>query len=248
MGRLTGKTALVTGGTTGIGFATARLFQQEGARVAVTGRGEEGLRHAREELGPAALVVKSDAANLKELDALFARLKTELGGLDVLFANAGIGEFAPLEQATEASFDRQFSTNVKGLFFTVQKALPLLRPGASVILNASVAASLGMASTSIYSATKAAVRSLGRTLATELAPKGIRVNTISPGPIRTPIFGKLGMTTDQVDAYQKEMANEVALKRMGNPEEIAETALFLATTGTYLVGAELIVDGGMTEL
>jgi NAD(P)-dependent dehydrogenase (short-subunit alcohol dehydrogenase family) len=248
MSRLEGKTALVTGGTTGIGFATAKLFQQEGARVAVTGRGEEGLKHARAELGPAALVVRSDAANLEDLDALMAKVKTELGGLDVLFANAGIGEFAPFERVDEAGFDRQFAVNVKGLYFTVQKALPLLRAGASVILNASVAASNGMESASVYSATKAAVRSFGRTLARELAPRGIRVNTISPGPIRTPIFGKLGMSPDQVEEFQKQMASQVALKRMGNPEEIAETALFLATTGTYLVGAELIVDGGMVEL
>lgn len=248
MKKLEGKSALVTGGTTGIGLATAKLFQDEGARVAVTGRGESALAAAREALGAKALVVKADAARLADTDALMAQVKREFGGLDVVFANAGIGEFVPFEQVDEAHFDRQFGINVKGLYFTVQKALALLRPGASVILNASVAASKGMVSTSVYSATKAAVRSLGRTLAAELAPKGIRVNTISPGPIRTPIFGKLGMPPDQVEGFTKQLAEGVALKRMGEPDEIARAALFLAADATYVVGAELIVDGGMVDL
>jgi NAD(P)-dependent dehydrogenase (short-subunit alcohol dehydrogenase family) len=245
MGKLTGRSALVTGGTTGIGLATAKLLQQEGARVAVTGRGEEALKQARAELGPAALALRSDVASLADLDALMARIAKEFGGLDLLFANAGIAEFAPVEAVDEEAFDRQFATNVKGLYFTVQKALPLLRKGASVILNASISAHLGMAATSVYAATKAAVLSFGRTLAGELAARSIRVNTISPGPVRTPIFGKLGMKEDQVAQFLAGAVAKSPLRRIGEPEEIARAALFLATDGSYLAGAELVVDGGL---
>ncbi len=248
MGKLTGKTALVTGGTSGIGLATAKLLQGEGARVAVTGRGEAALQQARAELGPSALVLQSDVASLRDLDTLMARVKSDFRGLDVLFANAGIGQFAPMEQVDEDAFDRHFAINVKGLYFTVQKALPLLRPGASVVLNASIAANLGMATTTVYAATKAAVRSFARELAAELAPRGIRVNAISPGPISTPIFGKLGMSSDQVTQFLEQSVAKVPLHRLGSPDEIAHTVLFLATAGTYLVGAELVVDGGMSEL
>ena len=248
MGKLTGKTALVTGGTSGIGLATAKLLQQEGARVAVTGRGEAALKQARAELGPSALVLQSDVASMRDLDVLMARLKSDFGGLDVLFANAGIGQFAPMEKVDEDAFDRHFAINVKGLYFTVQKALPLLRNGASVILNASIAANMGMATTTVYAATKAAVRSFGRTMAAELAPREIRVNTISPGPISTPIFGKLEMSGDDVTKFLEQTVAKSPLRRIGEPEEIARTVLFLATDGSYLVGAELVVDGGMSEL
>jgi NAD(P)-dependent dehydrogenase (short-subunit alcohol dehydrogenase family) len=247
MGRLTNKTALVTGGTSGIGLATAKLFQQEGARVAVTGRSESSLKQARSALGASALVLQSDVASLRDLDALMARVKADLGGLDVLFANAGIAEFAPMETIDEDFFDRAFAINVKGLFFTVQKAMPLLRQGGSVVLNASVSGRMGMPTTTVYGATKAAVRALGRTMASELAPRGVRVNTVSPGPIETPIFGKLGLSEEQQAGFREQATKQVPLHRFGQAEEIAKAVLFLATDATYVVGAELVVDGGLID-
>ena len=248
-GRLAGKIALITGGTTGIGFATAQLFQQEGAQVIVTGRNPKTVEDAQKALGPSALVVASDASNLADTDALMKILAEKFGRLDILFANAGIAQFAPAEQVDETFFDRHFDLNVKGLFFTVKKSLGLLSDGGAVLLNASVASRKGFAGASIYSATKAAVRSFGRTLAAELAPRRIRVVTISPGPIATALFSKLEMPKEAVDAIAAGWAEGVALKRIGRPEEIASLALFLASDeASFITGTEVFADGGLAEL
>lgn len=249
MSKLTGKVALITGGTTGIGFATAELFKKEGAQVAITGQNAERVKAAQEKLGKDVLAIQSDTSKIQDIDNLAAKVKERFGKVDVLFANAGIGKFVPIDQVTPEHYDELFNTNVRGLFFTIQKILPLMGKNGSIILNASVAGSKGIESASVYSATKAAVRSLGRTLAAELAPRGIRVNTVSPGPIETPIFGKLGMEKNQVDAWAKEMENMVALKRFGQPEEVATTLLFFASNdSSYVVGTELFVDGGLAAL
>jgi NAD(P)-dependent dehydrogenase (short-subunit alcohol dehydrogenase family) len=248
MGKLNGKVALITGGTTGIGLATAKLFLKEGAQVAVTGRSAGTLADAQQELGAGALVVRSDASSLADTDKLIEQVRAKFGKIDILFANAGVAKFAPLDQADEAAFDEMFGINVKGLYFTVQKALPLIPDGGSVLLNASVVSKKAFPGTSVYSASKAAVRSFGRTLAAELAPRRIRVNTISPGPVSTPIFGKLGLDAGATKQFEDTMAQSVALKRVGQAEEIASAALFLASDdSSYVVGTELLVDGGLGE-
>jgi NAD(P)-dependent dehydrogenase (short-subunit alcohol dehydrogenase family) len=249
MGRLDGKIALITGGTSGIGFATAQLFQQEGALVIVTGRNPKTVEDARKALGPSALVVASDASNLADTDALMKIVAEKFGRLDVLFANAGIAQFAPAEQVDESFFDRHFDLNVKGLFFTVKQSLGLLSNGGAVLLNASVASRKGFAGASIYAASKAAVRSFGRTLAAELAPRRIRVITISPGPIATALLSKLEMPKEAVDAVAAGWVEGVALKRIGRPEEIARLALFLASDdASFITGTEVFADGGLAEL
>jgi NAD(P)-dependent dehydrogenase (short-subunit alcohol dehydrogenase family) len=248
-GKLAGKIALITGGTSGIGLATAKLFEQEGAQVIVTGRGAAALSDAKQKLSSSALVLQSDAGKLADVRSLIAEIKSKFGRIDALFANAGVGFFVPFEQVTEESFDSQFNINVKGLYFTVQEALPLIPDGGAILLNASVAASKGFSGSTVYSATKAAVRSLGRTLATELAPRRIRVNTVSPGPVETPIFTKMGMSEEQARQAVDGMAQGVALKRAGQPEEIAHAALFLLSSDSaYVTGAELLVDGGLAAL
>ena len=194
MAKLTGKVALVTGGNSGMGLATAKLFAAEGAKVVITGRRQDALDEAAKNVGPSVLAVQGDVSKMADLDRLFATIKSKFGHLDILFANAGLGGVAPLGQVTEEQFDREFAINVKGLFFTVQKALPLLRDGSSIILNASIAAHMGMEGFSVYSATKAAVRSFARTWTSDLKGRKIRVNSLSPGPIETPIFGKMGLT------------------------------------------------------
>lgn len=249
MAKLNGKIALITGGTTGIGLATAKLFQQEGAQVVITGRNPETLSTAQQELGPKALVIQSDTSKLEEIDKLIAEVKNRFGRIDVLFANAGVAQFAPVEQADETFFDRQFDINVKGLYFTVQKAIPLIPDGGAILLNASVVSRKAFPGTSVYSATKSAVRSFGRTLAVELVPRRIRVNTISPGPIATPIVGKLGFDGDAAKEFEANMAQSVGLKRVGQADEIARAALFLVSDdSSYIVGTELFVDGGLAEV
>lgn len=246
MSKLTGKIALITGGSTGIGLATAKLFRQEGAQVIVTGRSAGALADAQQELGPSALVLQSDTSSLKDIDKLISEIKAKFGRIDILFANAGIAQFHPAPDVTEAAFDQQFNINVKGLFFTVQKALPLIPDGGAILLNASVVSKKAFPGASVYSATKAAVRSFGRTLATELAPRKIRVNTISPGPIQTPILDKMGVDKDE---FEKNLAASVQLKRLGQAPEIARAALFLVSEdASYVVGTELFVDGGFAEL
>jgi len=249
MASLHNKVALVTGGTSGIGLATARRFVADGARVIVTGRKQEALDNAVAELGESATGIRGDVADLEELDQLFAQIKTHFGRIDVLFANAGIAPFVPLEAVTEEHFDDLFNINVRGLFFTIQKALPLLADEASIILNASVVAQSGLPNTSIYSATKAAVRSLGRTLASELSPRGIRVNVVSPGLIETPLVGKLGLSPEEFSAFGEKVVGQTPLGRLGKPEEIAATVAFLASDdASYFTGADLVADGGRVQV
>jgi NAD(P)-dependent dehydrogenase (short-subunit alcohol dehydrogenase family) len=249
MSRFNDKVAVVTGGSSGIGLATARRFIADGARVVITGRNQEALDAAVAKLGDRAEGVRGDVANLGDLDRLFAWVREQYGRVDVLFANAGIAPMVPSDAVTEEHFDTLFNTNVRGLFFTVQKALPLLAEGASVVLNASVVAQSGLPNTSIYSATKAAVRSLGRTLAAELAPRGIRVNVVSPGLIETPFWGKVGLSRDEVDAFGEQVVQQTPLGRPGKPEEIAATVAFLASDdASYFTGADLVADGGMIQV
>jgi NAD(P)-dependent dehydrogenase (short-subunit alcohol dehydrogenase family) len=253
-GRLAGKVALVTGGNSGIGLATAEAFLAEGARVAISGRDQATLDAAAAALGAdasggAVLAVRADVADAAALDRLFDAVRARFGRLDVLFVNAGVGEFAPLEQASEAHFDRIFDANVKGAYFTVQKALPLLAPGASVILNGSINGLIGMPGTSVYAASKAAVRSLARTLSADLKDRGVRVNVISPGPVTTPFIARTGLPPEALDGVRAGIVAQVPLGRFGEPREIAQAAVFLASDeSTFFVGAELVADGGMSQL
>ncbi len=249
MSKLKNKIAVVTGGSSGIGFATARRFIAEGAEVVITGRNQDALDAAVSELGGRSTGIRSDVAKLEDLDRLYSQIKEQFGRVDVLFANAGIAPLAPFGAVTEEQFDALFNINVRGLFFTVQKALPLLSEGASVILNASVVAQTGLANMSVYSATKAAVRSLGRTLAAELSPRRIRVNVVSPGLIETPFWGKVGLNQDEVDAFGAQVVQQTPLGRPGKPEEIAATAAFLASDdASYFTGADLVADGGLIQV
>jgi len=247
--RFEGKVAVVTGGNSGIGLASARRLHAEGARVVITGRDARSLDAAVSAIGTRSLAFQSDVARLADIDRLYAFVADKLGRIDVLFANAGIGKFAPYSAAPEALFDELFAINVKGLYFTIQKALPHLNDGASVILNTSVAASKGPPNMGIYAATKAAVRSFARTAATELLARNIRVNAVAPGPIATPIFGRSGMTQEQIESFKAGVADRVPMKRMGSPEEIANAVAFLASSeASYITGVELNVDGGMANL
>ncbi len=249
MSKLNNRVAVITGGSSGIGLATAQRFIADGAQVVITGRNKDALDAAVAELGERATAVCGDVASLEDLDRLFAQVQAQFGRVDVLFANAGIAPFVPFDAVTEAHFDSLFNINVRGLFFTVQKALPLLSEGASVILNASVVAQSGIANTSVYSATKAAVRSLARTLAAELSPHGIRVNVVSPGLIDTPLVGKLGLNQDEIDAFGANVVQQTPLGRLGKPEEIAATVAFLASEdASYFTGADLVADGGMIQV
>jgi NAD(P)-dependent dehydrogenase (short-subunit alcohol dehydrogenase family) len=249
MKKLTGKIALVTGGNSGMGLATARLFAEEGAKVIITGRRQTDLDAAVKSIGPSAIGVQGDVSKLADLDRLFGVIREKFDRLDVLFANAGHGSVVPFGQVTEEQFDREFATNVKGLFFTVQKALPLLRDGSSIILNASIAASKGLEAMSVYSATKAAVRSFARTWTTDLKARKIRINSLSPGPIETPIFDKMGLSREQSDGFKQQLPGMVPLGRMGSSDEIAKTAMFLASDdSSYITGIDLVVDGGLAQV
>jgi NAD(P)-dependent dehydrogenase (short-subunit alcohol dehydrogenase family) len=249
MKRLEGKVAVVTGGNSGIGFATARRFAAEGAHVFITGRRQNELDAAVKQIGRQATGVQGDVANLTDLDRLYAAVKQQQGRIDILFANAGGGALAPLGAITEEHFDKTFGVNVKGLLFTVQKALPLFRDGGSIILNASITASKGMEAFSVYSATKAAVRSFARCWTVDLKNRRIRVNAISPGPIDTPGYKNLGLTEEQMEEFKKNVVTTVPMGRMGDPDEIAKAALFLASDdSSYVTGIELFVDGGMAQI
>ncbi|XXT23944.1 glucose 1-dehydrogenase [Sorangium sp. So ce429] len=247
--KLQGKVAIVTGGTTGIGLATAKRFAAEGARVFITGRRQAELDAAVKEIGERATGVRSDVSNLADLDRLYEVVKQQGAPIDVVFANAGGGEFAPLGAITEEHFDKTFAINVKGVLFTVQKALPLLRDGASIILNGSTTASTGTPAFSVYSATKAAVRNFARTWALDLKDRGIRVNVISPGPIDTPALRGLVATEEQAQQLKASLVASVPLGRLGLPEEVAKAAVFLASDdSSFTNGAELFVDGGTAQV
>ena len=250
MNRLEGKVAVITGGNSGIGLATAQRFADEGAHVFITGRRRNELDAAVRQIGKQATGVQGDVSNLADLDRLYATVKREKGRIDVVFANAGAGDaLAPLGAISEELFDTTFSRNVKGLLFTVQKALPFLLDGGSIILNASIAASKGMPALSVYSATKAAVRSFARGWTVDLKARKIRVNAISPGPIDTPGVKSLGLTEAQLEQFKTDVVGAVPLARMGRADEIASAALFLASDdSSYVTGIELFVDGGMAQI
>jgi NAD(P)-dependent dehydrogenase (short-subunit alcohol dehydrogenase family) len=240
------KTILITGGTTGIGLATAQHLQAEGARVLVTGRNPETLAAARTILGANAVVIPSDSGSLADAQGLGATVQKHAAQLDAVFLNAGIGQFGPIEAMTPKLFDDMFNVNVRGVYFQFQSLLPILANPSSVVLTASIAAQLGMATATIYAATKAAVVSLGKTLAVELAPRGIRVNTISPGPITTPIFNKLALPAEAVKGFEEQMAAQSLLKRFGTAEEVAKLVRFLLSTdSSYIIGENVTIDGGV---
>src|SRR6516162_10163967 len=249
MKRFEGKVAVVTGGNSGIGLATAKRLQEEGAKVAISGRSKQTLDEAVRTIGNGVVAVQADVAKPAELEKLYAEVKEKLGKIDVLFVNAGVAKFAPLAETSESLFDEQFDINVKGAYFTIQKALPLLNDNASIILNTSVADSTGTAGSSAYSATKAALRSLARTAAAELVGRGIRVNAVAPGPIVTPIFGRTGLPKEAVDEFAKEIVAKVPMKRFGQPEEVAGVVAFLASQdASYITGEEINVDGGLGQI
>ena len=241
--KLEGETAVITGGTEGIGFATAKLFAEHGAYVFITGRRQRELDQAVQAIGAGVSGVQGDVAQLADLDRLYDTVAKVRGHLDIVFANAGIGEFAPFGAVTEDQFDKLFNVNVRGLFFTVQKALPLLRDGSSIILNGSVASVKGTAAFSVYAATKAAVRSFVRTWTTDLKERHIRSNVVSPGPINTPLVNR-----QSADTIAR-IVSTIPMGRMGQPEEVAKAALFLASDdSSFITGIELFVDGGRAQV
>jgi len=249
MKRLEGKVAVVTGGNSGIGLATAKRFLDEGAKVAISGRNQKTLDEAVKTLGNGVFAVKSDTAKLAEIEKFLGEVSKKFGKIDVLFVNAGVAKFAPLTETPEALFDEQFDINIKGAYYTIQKALPYLKDGASIVFNTSVAGSTGTPGTSAYSATKAALRSLARTAAAELAERNIRVNAVAPGPIVTPIFGRTGLPQQVIDDWAKDLLGKVPMKRFGQPEEVAGVVAFLASSdASYITGVEINVDGGLGQL
>jgi NAD(P)-dependent dehydrogenase (short-subunit alcohol dehydrogenase family) len=249
MGKLEGKIALITGGNSGIGLATAKQFVNEGAYVFITGRRDSELAIAAKEIGKNVTSIQGDVSNLDDLDNLFAQIKQEKGNLDIVFANAGIAAYTPLDKITEEHYDSIFNVNVKGLLFTVQKALSLMPDHSSIILNASIAASKGFAANSVYNATKAAVRSFARTWTMDLKERHIRVNAVSPGPIDTPGLNKLVASTGAFEQTIKMFTNSVPLGRLGMPDEIAKAVVFLASNdSSYITGTELFVDGGVAQV
>jgi NAD(P)-dependent dehydrogenase (short-subunit alcohol dehydrogenase family) len=249
MAKLEGKTALITGGNSGIGLATAKRFVDEGAYVFITGRRDSELAVAVSEIGRNVTGVQGDVSNLSDLDRLFERIKREKGKLDIVFANAGTATYAVFGEISEKHYDSIFNTNVKGLLFTVQKALPLLPEGASIILNASIVASKGFPANSVYSATKAAVRSFARTWTADLKDRHIRVNAVSPGPIETPGLKELTSSGGGGEERMKMLSSGVPLGRLGTPDEIAKAVVFLASDdSSYITGIELFVDGGFAQV
>lgn len=249
MRRLEGKVAVVTGGNSGIGLASAKRLLDEGARVAIAGRSQKTLDEAVKYLGNGTLAVQTDVAKLADLDKLYSAVSKKLGKIDILFVNAGVATFAPFADTTEQVYDTNFDINAKGAFFTIQKAIPFLNDGASIILNSSVAGQKGFGTAGSYAATKAALRSFARTAASELVGRNIRVNTVAPGPIETPIFGRLGLDKAAIDEMAKGFVSLVPMKRMGQPEEVAGAVAFLASSdSSYITGVEINVDGGMGQV
>lgn len=247
--RFEGKTAVITGGNSGIGLATAKLFHDEGAKVAISGRDQKTLDEAVKIIGDGTLAIKADVSKLADIDKFFTQVTAKLGRIDMLFANAGIAKFAPVGGSSEQLFDETFDINVKGMYFTLQKALPHLNDNAGIVLNSSVVNSKGTANASVYAASKAAVRSLARTFASELAERGIRVNVVSPGPIETPIFGRTGLPQATVDQFAEQLKTINPMKRFGKPEEVGHAVLFLAgSEASYITGVDLNVDGGVGQI
>lgn len=249
MSRLDGKVALITGGTTGIGLATAQLFVQEGAKVAITGQNQERLDQASKTLGGEVLTIAADTRSLTDLDTAFAQIKERWGKLDILFVNAGVVQFSPLLEVDESFIDDMMNVNFKGALFAVQKAVPLMTENSSIVFNTSINNQMGMPNSGIYAASKAALRSLVRVLAAELVDRGIRVNAVSPGPIKTPIFTKLDIPETQVEQFAGKLQQVIPMKRFGEAEEVAKAVLFLASNdASFVLGEELVVDGGWTQL
>jgi NAD(P)-dependent dehydrogenase (short-subunit alcohol dehydrogenase family) len=247
MNKLDGKIALITGGTSGIGAATAKLFQAEGATVIVTGTNPKSAEAVKAEV-PGVEVILSDQADIAASRALIDQIVAKHGRIDILFANAGLARFEMIEGVDEAFFDSLVDLNIKGTYFLLKYAAPVMSDGGAIVLTSSTVASQGMVSASVYAATKAAIRSLGRSFAAELAPRNIRVNTVSPGPIRTPMYNRNGMDSAQVDAYADSLKTVIPLQRIGEPEDVAATVLFLATDASFITGDNLIVGGGMVSI
>ena len=250
MKRLQGKVAVVTGGNSGIGLASAKRLQEEGARVVINGRNKKTLDDAVKAIGNGVLAVQADVSKKDDLDKLYATVSHKLGKIDVLFANAGIYKFAPFQATNEALYDELFDINAKGVYFTIQKALPFLNDGAAIIINTSVADEVGMVNGSAYAATKAALRSFTRSLAAELVGRNIRVNAVSPGPINTPDgFARTGLSKEELDGLVQSIVGQVPMKRIGEPSEIAGVVAFLASSdASFMTGAEIPVDGGFGQI
>lgn len=249
MARLAGKKALITGGTTGIGFATAKRFLEEGAQVAISGQNQERLQEALHKLGNNAIGTLADLSLAGNVQMMVDRVKSDFGSLDILVANAGITKPAPVNVVDEAHINEQFDLNFKGVFFTVQKALPILNNPASIVLNTSCLDEMGMPGMSIYAASKAAVRSLARSFSAELVGQGIRVNAVSPGPIETPIYSKLGMPAEAVQAMAEGLIGKIPMGRFGQADEVAKAILFLASDdSSFMLGEEIVVDGGWSKV
>ena len=246
MRRFEGKVAMVTGGNSGIGMAAARAFAREGASVVITGRDEVSLRSAEREIGGGAVALRADSSRMADLESAMRVVRERFARIDALFVNAGIGRFVPFDQVTEEFFDETMAINLKGVFFTVHKALPLLRAGSAVVLNASINAHKGMPGTTVYGATKAAVVNLAKTMSADLADRGVRVNAISPGPVETALLSRIGMSEAELAQTAEWIRGQVPVKRFAKPDEIAEAVLYLCSdSSAFVVGAEIVIDGGM---
>jgi NAD(P)-dependent dehydrogenase (short-subunit alcohol dehydrogenase family) len=249
MNRFEGKSVLVTGGSSGIGLAAAQAFVAEGARVIITGRDSAALAEAKAALGNKVIALRNDAGVVAEAKELVAALTSQEIRLDAVFINAGIAKFAPLPDVDESLWNQGFDTNVKGAYFQIQALLPLLNHGTSIVLNGSINAHIGMPNSSVYAASKAALISLAKTLSAELLPRGVRVNVVSPGPVSTPLYGKLGMDAATLEATAAQIQSQIPLGRFGTPQELASTVLHLAAPeSAFIVGSEIVVDGGMSQL
>jgi NAD(P)-dependent dehydrogenase (short-subunit alcohol dehydrogenase family) len=249
MSRLKGKVAVITGGNSGIGLASAKRLQEEGAHVAISGRDQKTLKDAAKLLGQEALAVQSDVSKLPEIEKFYSEVTRKFGKIDILFANAGVAKFFPFADTTEAAYDEMFNINAKGAYFTVLKALPYMNDGASVILNTSIADRIGNPQGTVYGATKAAMRSFVRSMAAALAERKIRVNSVAPGPIETPIIGRTGLSKEATDQFVQGILAAVPMKRIGKPEEVAGTVAFLASPdSSYITGSEITVGGGIGEV